>query len=144
MLKGLGEIGLGGEEAARALEGLGETQVRGESNLVEYSKTAGMLASIGGEKGKEGEISRGLAGVTQARGGDVNDLVPAQGDRGRPRSSQGTSRGKHGSQVLAEWQRIFEAWRRTSARRSPRAGSRTCRCRRRGRTPGARSSSRRC
>jgi hypothetical protein len=72
---GLGDIGLASDVAARTLEGLSHTPVRGQENLVAYSRTAGMLASIGGqdEKGKEGDIGAGMARVIQARGGDFND-----------------------------------------------------------------------
>lgn len=73
MTSGLGEIGLSADVGARALEGLSQTQVRGDSNLVGYAQKAGMLASIGGEKGQEGSIAKLMAGVIQARGGNVND-----------------------------------------------------------------------
>lgn len=72
LVKGLGSIGLGAEVAARALEGLSHTQVRGENNLIEYSKNAGMLASIGGEKGGEGKIAEGLADAIRSQGKDEN------------------------------------------------------------------------
>lgn len=74
MTKGLGDIGLSSEAASRALEGLSETQVRGQENLIEYSKLAGQLASVGRQQGSEGEIAKGLAGVVQSRGGNVNDI----------------------------------------------------------------------
>lgn len=78
MVKGLGEIGLSSDVASRALSGLSETPVRGEENLVEYSKSAGMLASIAREEGQEGNIAGGLARVLQARGGDVNNVGQMQ------------------------------------------------------------------
>jgi len=73
MTKGFGDIGLSSEDASRALEGLANTQVRGRENLIEYAKAAGMLASVSGAHGAEADISKGLAGVVKARGGDVND-----------------------------------------------------------------------
>lgn len=73
MISGLGEIGAGSESAANALKGLAETPVRGEKNLLAYAKTAAQLASISGEKGQEGAIAKGAAGVITAQGGNVND-----------------------------------------------------------------------
>lgn len=74
MMKGLGQIGMSSDVAARALEGLSETPVKGEKNLLEYTKAAGMLAKMGGETGQEGGIAKGMAGVIQSKGGNVNDL----------------------------------------------------------------------
>lgn len=74
LMKGFGDIGLGSDAAARALEGLSETPVRGEKNLEDYAKTAGMLAKLGGETGNEGGIAKGMSGVIQSRGGNVNDV----------------------------------------------------------------------
>ncbi len=78
MTKGLGDIGLSSEVAVSALEGLSQTQVRGESNLIEYSKAAGMLGSITGQQGQEGAIAKGMADLIKARGGDVNDAKTMQ------------------------------------------------------------------
>lgn len=72
-VKGMGDIGLSSESAQKALEGLAETPVRGEANLLEYAKAAGQLAQISGQKGSEGGISKGMSGLIQARGGNVND-----------------------------------------------------------------------
>lgn len=77
MTKGLGEIGLSAETGANALKGLAQTQVRGEGNLLSYSKTSGELASLSGQKGQEGEIAKGIADVIRARGGNVNDTKAA-------------------------------------------------------------------
>lgn len=74
MVKGLGEIGMSSDVASRSLQGLSDTPVRGEDQLLGYSQQAGMLASVSKEQGKEGDIARGIARVIQARGGDVNDL----------------------------------------------------------------------
>ena len=72
MSEGLGELGLDSEVAAKALQGLSTTPVRGQENLLQYSKASGMLASIGGQKGQEGAIAKGMADVSiQARGGNV-------------------------------------------------------------------------
>lgn len=70
---GLGELGMSSDVAARALEGLSTTPVRGQGNVLAYSTQAGMLASISGEGGKEGAIAQSLARVIQAKGGDVNN-----------------------------------------------------------------------
>lgn len=73
LVKGLSEIGVGSDAAAQALTGLAETPVRGENALKEYAKTASELAGITGQKGQEATISKGLAGVVTAQGGNVND-----------------------------------------------------------------------
>jgi len=70
---GLGDIGMSSDVASRTLDGLSKTRVRGKENILAYSAEAGMLASISQESGKEGQIAKGLADVTQARGGNVND-----------------------------------------------------------------------
>lgn len=74
MQRGLGEIGASSEAAANALKGLAETPVRGQANLIAYARTAAELASISGEKGQEGSIAKGAAGIILSRGGNVNDL----------------------------------------------------------------------
>lgn len=74
LMRGLGQIGLSSEAASNALGGLSMTQVRGEGNLIEYSKSAGMLASISGQQGREGDIASGIARVLTARGQDPNDI----------------------------------------------------------------------
>lgn len=76
--EGLGEIGLSSDVAARALDGLSKTRVRGEDQIIGYSQQAGMLASVGREKGREGDIAEEMATVIQARGGDVNDMGQVQ------------------------------------------------------------------
>lgn len=73
-IKGMGDIGLSSEAATKALEGLSETPVRGKENLLEYAKTAGMLASISGQRGSEGGVAKGISGLIQSRGGDVNNM----------------------------------------------------------------------
>lgn len=74
--KGLGEIGLSSDVAAKTLEGLSQsgTQVKGEGNLIGYSKTAGQLASVTRQQGQEGNIASMIAQTIQARGGNVNDM----------------------------------------------------------------------
>lgn len=74
VVDGLGDIGLGSDVAANALHGLAGTPVKGQEQLVQYSKTSGQLAQISGEKGREGDIARGIAQAIQARGGNVNDV----------------------------------------------------------------------
>lgn len=74
LLKGMGDIGLGSEQATNAISGLAETQVRGKDQLIEYSKAAGALAQIGGEKGQESTIAKGMAEVATARGIDPNNI----------------------------------------------------------------------
>jgi hypothetical protein len=78
LTKGLGEIGLSSESAVNALKGLSETQVRGEEQLIEYAKLAGQLSSLGGVKGQEGTVAKGIAGVITARGGNVQDVGQAK------------------------------------------------------------------
>ena len=72
--KGLGDIGLSSESATRSLEGLAKTQVRGQQNLIEYSKVSGQLAQTAGEKESEGRIAQGMASVLTAKGVDPNDI----------------------------------------------------------------------
>lgn len=74
MMSGLGEIGLSAEDAARTMEGLAGSGVKGEENILGYSKIAGQLTSIGNEKGSEGNVAKGLSDVVRARGGNVQDM----------------------------------------------------------------------
>lgn len=67
------QYGLSQDDAANALEGLSRTQVRGESNLLNYGTTAANLGVLGDEKGSAGEIAKALADTLQARGQDAND-----------------------------------------------------------------------
>lgn len=76
LVKGMGAIGLGAEEAINSLEGLSQTQVRGEQNLIDYSTQSSALAQLSGQKGSEGDIAKGLANAVRDIGGDQND--PAQ------------------------------------------------------------------
>lgn len=78
LVKGLGEIGLSSDSASNALKGLAETQVRGEDALVEYSKLAGQLASIGQQPGQEGTIAKGIADTITERGGNPSDTRQAR------------------------------------------------------------------
>lgn len=73
LVKSLSEIGVGSDAAANALQGLGETNVRGDKNLTAYATTASELAGISKQKGQEGNIAKGMAGVVVAQGGDPND-----------------------------------------------------------------------
>lgn len=74
MTKGLGEIGASSEAAANALQGLSRTPVRGEDNLLEYSKQSAMLASATGQKGQEGQVAKGMSDILQAQGVNPNDV----------------------------------------------------------------------
>lgn len=70
----MGEIGASSEEAANALTGLSQTPIKDEKQLIEYSKTAVKLGSIGGTPGRSGEIGKGLSDLVIARGGKPGDL----------------------------------------------------------------------
>ncbi len=72
--KGMGDLGLASDVAARTMEGLAESPVRGQEALLEYSKTAGQLASISKTKGQEGNIAKGISDVIQAKGGNVESI----------------------------------------------------------------------
>ena len=74
LTKGLGDIGLSSEAATESLKGLSQTQVRGQQNLIDYSVASGQLASVTGDKGQEGEISKSLASTITTKGGDPNDM----------------------------------------------------------------------
>lgn len=62
--KGLGDVGLSGEAAANALEGLMGTQVKGEQDVLRFAKQAGMIAALSGETGQEAAISKGIADIS--------------------------------------------------------------------------------
>lgn len=104
---GLGDIGLSADVAARTLLGLSKTPVRGQDNILNYSKNAGMLASVGGEKGQEGEIAKEMAYVIQARGGDVNDKKQ-QDSLSESLRRVFNATGATPGQVLSEMKRVFE------------------------------------
>lgn len=74
MMSGLGQIGLSAEDAANTMQGLAGSGVKGAGNILEYSKIAGQLTSLGREKGNEGGVAKGLADVVRARGGNVQDV----------------------------------------------------------------------
>ncbi len=106
MTRGLGQIGLSSEAAANALGGLAQTPVRGENNLLAYSRSAGQLASISNERGQEGTIAAGLSRVVTARGGDPNDLAQMKAvsdDVLRIRRATGRS----ASEVLGAMDQLF-------------------------------------
>ncbi len=106
MTKGLGEIGLSSEAAARTLEGLADVPVRGQGNLLGYAKSAGQLASIGGQKGREGEIAGGIARLIQARGGNVNDMGAVGGIAEDLRRAK-NSTGKAPTELLSSMTQIY-------------------------------------
>lgn len=72
--KAFASLGFSQGDAARAMEGLAGTQVRGEDNLIGYGTTAAQLGNVGGQGGQTGDIARAMADVLRARGGDVNDM----------------------------------------------------------------------
>lgn len=123
LTKGLGDIGLGSDAAARALQGLSETQVRGQGNLQDYTKTAGMLAGATNQKGQEGAIAQGLAGVLQAQGKDVNDtksmaIVADQVNRAH------NATGGSATEILSSMQEMFSSMDSTlKSRMTPQAMS---------------------
>ena len=61
--KGFGDVGLSGEAAANALEGLMGTQVKGEQDVLRFAKAAGMIAALTGEAGQEPAIVKGVADI---------------------------------------------------------------------------------
>ncbi len=107
LVKGLGEIGISSEAATNALKGLAETQVRGEEQLIEYSKLAGQLASIGQQQGQEGEIAKGIAGVITERGGDPSDVGEAKRVAEDVRKTVSAT-GMKPTEILAGMQKLFQ------------------------------------
>lgn len=72
LTKGLGDIGASSEEAASALEGLRGTGIQGKENIMAYAKTGVQLSSLGGERGKSGDITKLMAEVVRAQGKPLN------------------------------------------------------------------------
>lgn len=108
LVKGLSEIGVGSEAAAHALEGLANTNVRGEKNLTEYAKVASELASISGQQGQEANVSGGLARVVVAQGGNPNDphaMQKVAEDIVRIRNATGAS----ATEALGSLEKLFSA-----------------------------------
>lgn len=104
--KGMARVGLSSVAAANAIAGLAESPVRGQGNLLAYATSAGQLASLGREQGREGDISKGLAGVVTARGGNPNDVnqMRAVGDDVL-RIRQAT--GRSVTEILGAMQQLF-------------------------------------
>lgn len=75
LTKGLGDIGLSSDTAARAIEGLAASgaQVTGEQAVQRYAITAGQLASVTNQRGQEANVARLLAQTLQARGISPNN-----------------------------------------------------------------------
>lgn len=107
LTQGLGDIGLSSDVAVKALEGLSQTPVRGATAIGEYAKKSGQLASIGREQGKEGDISRSLARVLQARGTDPNN-IKALNELTESVRRVTIQTGVQPSQVLGNMERLFE------------------------------------
>ena len=106
LTNGLGKVGLSSEAAVRTMQGLLETPVKGQEALLEYSKTAGQLASLSGQAGREGDIAKGIARVIQARGGDPNDVGQMRGvaeDLRRARNATG----KGPAELLGSMEDLF-------------------------------------
>lgn len=78
LVKNLSDIGVGSDAAANALQGLAETNVRGDKNLAAYATTASEVAGISKQKGQEGKIAKGMADVVVAQGGNPNDTKAMQ------------------------------------------------------------------
>ena len=106
MMKSMGQIGLSSEAANNSLQGLTDTPVRGRDALIEYSKTAGQLASITGSQGQEGKLAGGVARVIQARGGNVNDLSQIRSVMEDVRRAF-VATGKSPADILGGMERIF-------------------------------------
>lgn len=108
MIKGMGEVGLASESANSTLEGLADTPVRGQEALLEYAKTAGMLASLSNQKGQEGSISAGVARVIQAKGGDVSDSKQVRAVMEDIRKAFKAT-GKTPTEILGGMEQIFKS-----------------------------------
>ena len=107
LTKGLGDVGMSSDEAAATLKGLVGTGVQGAGAITEYAKASAQLASLGGERGKAGEVAKGLSGVVRAQGGNVNDPAQMQAvARAITKTMQGT--GQSATQILGTIQKIFE------------------------------------
>lgn len=76
--KAFSALGFSQSDAARAMEGLAGTQVRGEDNLISYGTTAAQLGNVGGQMGATGDIARTMAEVLRARGVNQNDIGSMQ------------------------------------------------------------------
>lgn len=108
LTKGMGDIGLSSEEAAMALKGLAGTGLRGEGNILKYAQTSAQLASLGGEKGRGGDIAGLLAGVVRERGGNIQD--PAQMQLvAKAVTKAMESTGKGATEILQTMQQTFAA-----------------------------------
>lgn len=104
--KTMAQVGLSSEAAAGAIGGLAETPVRGQKNLLAYMQTAGQLASVSREGGREGDIAKGLSRVVTARGGSPNDLSQMKAvsdDVLRIRQATG----KSATEVLSSMEQLF-------------------------------------
>jgi hypothetical protein len=104
--RALAKVGLSSESLSNSLGGLAETPVRGQKNLIAYAETAGELASVSRERGREADISRGLSKVVTARGGNPNDVSQMRAvadDVMRIRSATG----KSASEILQAMESLF-------------------------------------
>ena len=106
LTKGLGQLGLSSEVAVKAMEGLIDTPVRGEEAVQAYAETAGKLASVTRQQGKEGELSRGFSNVLTARGEDPNNLAAMKGLSENLRNAYRAT-GKSPTELLQSMERMF-------------------------------------
>lgn len=108
LTKGMGEIGMSSEEAGETIKGLAGSGVQGGAALKSYSMKAAQLGSLGGEKGKSGDIAGMLAGVVRAQGKNVNDPKAMNAVASAvAKAMEGT--GKSASDLLTHMQATFES-----------------------------------
>lgn len=108
MTKGLGQIGIGSDAAAKVLEGLSTTAVRGEDAVLGYAKSASMLASIGREQGQEGKVAKGMADVLASRGMNVSD-AKGRKDLESEVTAAMQATGRSASDILDSMSRMYSA-----------------------------------
>lgn len=107
LTKGLAKYGLSSEEAAGALQGLAGQGVTGADTVTSYATKGAQLASIGGETGNTGAITKGLAEVVRARGGSVQDTKAVDEIASVVAKAMETT-GKSASEILASMEHSFE------------------------------------
>lgn len=106
LIKGMGSIGLSSEAAANSMMGIGKTAVRDKGAIIEYAKASGQLAVIGREKGSEGDITQGLAGIAGQKGTNPNDIGAMKSIRDEVlRIMQAT--GRSATEVMSELSAVY-------------------------------------
>lgn len=106
LARGLGDIGVGSEAAANALQGMAGYGVSGIESATNLAKGAAELAQIGGEKGNEKAVAGGLASALQSQGKDVNDLGAQRRLIGEVTAAV-TATGKGASEILKAMDDVF-------------------------------------